>query len=252
MLTPCRDSVPASGAARATGVCEAVPVEDGTGAPRTGRTVAIVVLVLGAVTAAVAGVKTFSPVVDLVTHTTRVPTPGLARLDLGAGEYIVYERTGTRRSAGNFTVGSFGPESLIPGTVHVRGPDGRQLPVTVPGSSETITLGSSVYTGALAFRAETPGTYEVTIVRPVGDVLVGRSLGSTFGRVWRWAVLLVAGAIAAVAGVIALAVGASRRRRADRAVAYPPGPPPPGWYPDPAGGGGRRYWDGRAWTGHVA
>jgi hypothetical protein len=29
-------------------------------------------------------------------------------------------------------------------------------------------------------------------------------------------------------------------------------PSPPGWYLDPGGGGGRRWWDGLAWTEHLA
>jgi RsiW-degrading membrane proteinase PrsW (M82 family) len=43
-----------------------------------------------------------------------------------------------------------------------------------------------------------------------------------------------------------------------RLPAPPPGPPPPppgpppNWYPDPSGRSRLRYWDGYAWTGHVA
>lgn len=31
-----------------------------------------------------------------------------------------------------------------------------------------------------------------------------------------------------------------------------PSAPPPGWYPDPQIANGRRFWDGTAWTPHVA
>ena len=36
------------------------------------------------------------------------------------------------------------------------------------------------------------------------------------------------------------------------AVATQPGLPPPGWHADPWGQARLRWWDGRAWTGHVA
>ncbi len=32
----------------------------------------------------------------------------------------------------------------------------------------------------------------------------------------------------------------------------PSGPPPPGWYPDPSGQPALRWWDGTAWTSHLA
>jgi hypothetical protein len=63
--------------------------------------------------------------------------------------------------------------------------------------------------------------------------------------------------------VLAAALGAAvvvalSRRQAEAAAllgpapAPPVGSSPPAWHPDPTGRFDHRYWDGRAWTDHVA
>jgi hypothetical protein len=173
--------------------------------------------------------------------------PASLREDLDAGRYVVFERTGSTHSAGPFSATQQGPPTLVPSDVVVTGPDGRPEPTSFDQANETITRGSSIFTGVVVFDAPTDGTYQIEIRGDGQEVLLSPSLGETFRKLGPLFLLAVAGGLLFLTGVVLLVVGIVRRGRRQDVAA-----PAPGWHPDPSGGGGLRYWDGARWTEHTS
>jgi len=246
--------------------------------------VALVILGVGALLAVAGGV--FLGVRALrVIDTRSVTTPGTTQRRLTTGTWIVYQRTGTTEGGTGFTFGDNSSPDLQPGQVTVTGPDGTQLAVQFASEDDTISHNTKVFTSAVQFSVPSTGVYVISFNTPdSGEVIVARSLGSTFRSVGGALSALGLGALLVLTGLTLLFVGIFRRQRAARPAAgagagwspgwspgppppaWSPGPPPPGWsppppqqqapapapgwYPDPQAPGTQRWWDGARWTEH--
>ncbi len=181
--------------------------------------IGVVLMVLGVVVAAFSAFQAFSGsgVTDTLTSQT-ASVPGDFTRSLEAGKYTVYAQSGT---PGDLT-------QTVPFTasaVSVTGPDGA-VAVSAPGLTETVTRGSTVFRGVAVFQAPTAGVYRISISSDVAtQVIVGRSLGSSFGAAIGWIVVLVLGALAALTGLVLLIVGvirgSLRRDPEERQLEYP-------------------------------
>ncbi len=221
------------------------------------------ILLIGGLVGAV-GDQFSAPVID---------GSGTTTLTLDQGRYKVFQ-----------DVNDFVP--LGPGQITVAGPDGSSVPVYDVVGHEELARTDGQFVAVAGFDAPRAGVYKVTVsglAETGGRIVVAHDLVAALaGRGW-WGLGIGGGGLLVIVGVVLLAVGLSQRRRASRAAypagAYPatyqpqayqpqayqpqaytpqayaaPAGPPPGWYPDPdpARPGGRRYWDGSAWTGHIA
>jgi hypothetical protein len=178
----------------------------------------------------------------LTSDAVSLPTTFERHLD--AGDYEVFQRTGTRDAGSGLFGSEEAPTTIRPGDVQVIGPDGSPVYVDLADvTGDTLTRGHAVYTGAVRFRAPTSGTYRISITAEGGfaEAIVTATIGEAFRRAVGWLLTLVAGALVALTGVVLLIVGATRRHRVV----------PAGWYADPGGTGRLRWWDGTAWTPHL-
>lgn len=179
-------------------------------------------------------------------------TPVQLDLDLDEGTYIVYEYTGSARSSGPITTESFRGLTVAVGDVTVTAPDGSDVPLSVPRFDETLTRGSSTYTGAVRFETEDDGVYRISVTTPDTRILVAPSLTSMFTGSIVWIALLCLSGIVFAVGVVLLVVGLVRRAPTPvTTVQSPAVATPAGWYADPHGLAALRWWDGHAWTDHV-
>jgi hypothetical protein len=189
--------------------------------------VSITLLVLGAVIGIGSAIAVTVPLVG--TFTSReYAAPTHLSLHLRHARYTVYERSGTRSGLGI----NPGPVSIEPGQVIVTDPDGQRVFVDRPGTTETITRDSTVYTGAVQFDARTTGNYDIRLETMSTRVLITRSLGDAIRSVLVWIGTGAVGAVLFLAVLVMIIVGATRRGRARRATQVgwgPPGSGQAGW-----------------------
>jgi hypothetical protein len=173
----------------------------------------IVVIVAGAIGAAACvglAIDRFVRMLDGPTATT----PGSFTWSLGQGTWLISERTGSSSSAGPIGFTRDNAPTLSPGEIAVKGPGGEGLVVSgVEG--ETVTEGSTLYTGVAEFSAQVKGNYSVTFSTPRRDaVLLTPSLGQmALNELGFVAGGAVSGFVALI-GVALLIVGLVRRRNA--------------------------------------
>jgi hypothetical protein len=203
--------------------------------------ISIVVLVAGFVTALTGGIG--SAVTAVGNLATVSGLPAVVHRHLDSGRYDVYQSA---------------PTTLTAADVSVTAPDGTNVPV-LPAQRSTFDFDRQ-YVAVAEFAANAAGDYVVAIRNPGSGgthVLVARSGGDLVRAPVGWLVVLGAGGLASVVGLILIIVGVTRRDRAARvsrlaATASGPILVPAGWYPDPGGNANYRWWDGARWTDHTA
>lgn len=226
-------------------------------APRKGprfRT-SVIVLVLGVVVA-IPGILVFGLALSHALHGPIYEIPGATRLGLGEGTYIVFERTGENRSYGPVEIRNNRGPSIEPGRVVVTDSGGTRLAVDYSSTNETIDRGSAHYASAVEFTTPRSGVYTVRVrAAEPGQIIVQRPLFDVFSRRVPWAIEIAVGWVIGLVGMTMLLTGVIRRGRADRRTRTfiaASTLPAAAWFPDPNGVRRLRYWDGHAWTDHVA
>jgi hypothetical protein len=268
-----------------TGQAAEPPKPKGKGALVTGLVLLVVGIlmgiggIIGVATSAASLIKSFgSPQGTPVTITDT--------LDANT-TYVVYELA---TSGGGTESDPFG-YSVAVEDITVTGPNG-DVAVNDPGRrSDTYTNDGDSFVGVASFDTTVSGSYEVAVATEGATVVLAPGF-SAFGKSLAWLALIGLGALLGFIGIILLIIGAIRRsssrkvqpayppQQAFPAAGYPPSAgdptevfpaaaaapvapqpvvapaaaatPPAGWYADPNRPGGQRYWDGTAWTEHIA
>jgi len=225
-----------------------MPLPARRGPPGPRLMASFVVIGIGLVIGVVSVIAIAIPLVGTFTSPSYA-VPGDIRVHLHHTRYIVYQHTGTRSTFGSTKDDVPAAIRMEPAALSVQASDGSAVPVEVDESSETLTRGSDVYSGALAFDAPSGGEYDLTFTNTTSTtVVIARSLSDAVRSVAVWFAVGAVGGAVMVGGVIMLIVGIVRRGRAKRAMyggwgpppgsgppwsGYPPQsyPPPPGQYP---------------------
>ena len=135
---------------------------------------------------------------------------------------------------------------MRPTDVTVTSASGSEVVVNGPsGFDQTLTRGSSEYSGVAEFDIEDSGEYTVSVATPGTQVIVAPSIVSGFRASLGWIALVGMSALLMLVGVTLLIIGLVRGSRSP-AVASPA--QAAGWYPDPQRQAAWRWYDGTRWT----
>ena len=180
-------------------------------------------------------------------------TPGVVSAYCSPGECIVYQLNRHGAIPAGFNVAEPSP-TLKSTDVLVTGPDGRRVATSsIDGQSVTYNAtgmsSPELFTAAVSIAADRPGTYRVSVPHVHTQIYVGRLVyGSTRERL-----LILAGAVLALAGLVVLIVSLLHNLRVRHDLeTLARSPAPPGWFPDATAPGTWRWWDGVQWTDAVS
>jgi hypothetical protein len=213
----------------------ALPARSGPPGPRL--VTSLVIMGIGIVIAVASVIAIAIPLVGAFTSPSYI-VPGDLHLHLHHTRYTVYQRTGTKSAFGSV---KSDPSSvrLDPSELLVTASDGSRVPVSSDDNIETLTRGSSVYSGSLQFDAPAGGDYFLSFANTSSTtVVVARSLTDALHGALTWFAVGALGGALLIGGGVMLIVGATRRGRAKRAPYGGWGPPPQWGYPPPQWGPG--------------
>jgi hypothetical protein len=160
-------------------------------------TLVIAGIVLGGLGFTMTAVKAFGPFFK-----PAFDVPGESLESLGAGRYMVFERNGSNTDLGPVHFSQSGFTHVDAQDVTVEGPDGLPVPVRRTSANETLTQGSSIYTGVAEFNAPKSGRYRVSVQGQSGEVIVGREMLDALRSGLGWILLAIVGFVLLVAGLI--------------------------------------------------
>lgn len=175
--------------------------------------VSLAVLLFGVIAVVVAFIGLGEALVHTVSDAAILSSPGSESVNCKPGSYVLYVESGSP------------PLPTAPGSVVVTSPGGMNVPLELQSRSETVTRGGARFSGKVSFSASTSGSYTITVRASGITVLVAPSFTTIARENLGWVVLLVAGFLATLTGLVLVIVGAVRRSRERRqAVVYGPGP----------------------------
>jgi hypothetical protein len=181
--------------------------------------------------------------------------PGSVHMNLGAGRYTVYERTGSTVQFGPASVSHDRAPDITPDQVAVTNSSGAPVAVQPACWCNTITRNGARFTSVVAFRAPQRDTYTIAFNTASAQVIIGQSLGDIIRGRKAWLVTGRFGIVIFLVGAAMIVIGTIRRTRPNQLAAVPASAvqsTPPGWFPDPTQAGRLRFWDGARWTEHTS
>jgi uncharacterized protein DUF2510 len=227
----------------------------GRGLIISGSAIIVISLIVGIVSGVLIARAVAGPVGEMFSNPVR-QTPVDASLPFEAGEYTIFEKTGSLKRTGPVTTSEDDPPTLTAEDIRITGPGGRTIKASDQfGGDETVTRNQAVFTAAAHFRVPVTGDYRVRVTPADKEIVIAATLSSGLRPALKWGAGIATSALALMIGVVLLIVGLVQRSRARRTQPgrhpqpMPNAPlPPSGWYPAPDTPGRQRYWDGRAWT----